>query len=146
MHRIECLVAQRIIKVTVSGFWDEAHFDGFVADLRTAIVNFPPGPPPMTLYNYSDAAIQTQAVVAKMRALALHPSMVHRKVAMYTEGILARQQARRVADGRDNMRMFDSRAAALAYLLDDTMPAPKEQHILPQYHRRSADLSETVKG
>lgn len=146
MHRIDRLLAQRIIEVTVSGFWDEAHFDTFVADLRDAIAGFPPGVPPMTLYNYSDAAIQTQAVVAKMRALALHPSMVHRKVAMYTEGVLARQQAKRVAEGRDNMRVFDSRAAALAYLLNDAVPAPKKRHIVPKYPRRPVDLSGIVQG
>lgn len=119
MHLIELHVPQRIIEVTVSGFWTEAHFDAFVRDLHAAIADFPPGiAPPATLYNYTFAAIQTQAVVARMRALAQHPAMIERRVAMYTEGVLARQQARRVAADRDNMRIFDTRAAALAFLLD----------------------------
>ena len=119
MHTIEQNVALGFIEVTVEGFWEEAHFDNFIVDLQKAIVNFPrTGAPPMTLYNYTNAWIQPQAVVAKMRALALHPAMINRRVAMYTEGVLARQQAKRVAEGRDNMCVFDCRADALAFLLD----------------------------
>jgi hypothetical protein len=58
-------------------------------------------------------------VVTKMRALAQHPAMIDRKVAMYTEGVLAHQQAKRVAEGRDNMQVFDCRADALAFLCSD---------------------------
>jgi alkylation response protein AidB-like acyl-CoA dehydrogenase len=74
------------------------------------------------LYNYTHAWIQPQAVVTKMRALAQHPAMIDRKVAMYTEGVLARQQAKRVAEGRDNMRVFGCRADALAFLAANDLP------------------------
>lgn len=121
MHNIEKNVALGFIEVTVEGLWEEEHFDGFVEELRAAITSFPAaGKPPMTLYNYTRAWIQPQNVVAKMRALAQHPAMIERKVALYTDGVLARQQARRVAEGRENMRVFDCRADALAFLADDT--------------------------
>jgi hypothetical protein len=104
----------------VRGFWEEEHFDDFVRELHAAIASFPQsGKPPMTLYNYTHAWIQPQAVVTKMRALAKHPAMIDRKVAMYTEGVLARQQAKRVTEGRDNMRVFDCRADALAFLCSE---------------------------
>jgi len=121
MHSIKNNITLGFIEVTVEGLWDEPHFDRFAADLRAAILAFPnTGRPPMTLYNYTRASIQTQAIVAKMRALAHHPSMLDRKVAMYTEGCLARQQAKRVAGDRHNMRVFDSRDSALAFLADDS--------------------------
>ena len=121
VHIIENNVALGFIEVTVEGFWDEEHFDAFVVELQTAIMDFQrTGAPPMTLYNYTNAWIQPQAVVAKMRALAQHPAMIGRKVAMYTEGVLARQQAKRVAEGRANMQVFSCRADALAFLLAGT--------------------------
>jgi hypothetical protein len=104
----------------VRGFWEEEHFDEFVRELHLAIASFPQsGKPPKTLYNYTHAWNQPQAVVTKMRALAQHPAMIDCKVAMYTEGVLAHQQAKRVAEGRDNMQVFDCRADALAFLCSD---------------------------
>ena len=122
MHGIESNLKLGFIEVTVEGLWNDEHFDEFAADLRAAILAFPnTGKPPMTLYNYTRALIQTQSIIARMQALAHHPAMIDRKVALYTEGCLARQQAKRVAGGRDNMRVFDSRDSAVAFLLDDSV-------------------------
>ncbi|MEG3125650.1 hypothetical protein [Sphingomonas sp. GB1N7] len=130
MHTIENNLKLGFIEVTVEGLWSEDHFDQFVADLRAAILTFPDtGRPTMTLYNYTRAQIQTQSVIGRMQALANHPAMVDRKVALYTEGCLARQQAKRVAGSRENMRVFDSREDAIAFLLDDgagMMPVPTD--------------------
>lgn len=119
MHSIVNNVKLGFIEVTVEGLWSERHFEQFAADLRAAIIAFPDiGCPPMTLYNYTGASIQTQSIVARMQALAHHPAMIDRRVAMYTEGCLARQQAKRVAGNRTNMRVFDSRECALAFLAE----------------------------
>ena len=119
MHSIVNNVKLGFIEVTVEGLWTEHHFEQFAADLRAAIIAFPDiGCPPMTLYNYTGASIQTQSIVARMQALAHHPSMIDRRVAMYTEGCLARQQAKRVAGNRANMQVFDSRECALAFLAE----------------------------
>ncbi|KQS01876.1 hypothetical protein ASG11_13705 [Sphingomonas sp. Leaf357] len=130
MHTIEHNLKLGFIEVTVEGLWTEADFDRFVADLRAAILTFPDtGRPPMTLYNYTGAQIQTQSMIARMQALAAHPAMIDRRVALYTEGCLARRQAKRVAGNRDNMRVFDSREEAIAFLLDDgvgMMPVPAD--------------------
>ena len=124
MHSIVNNVKLGFIEVTVEGLWSEHHFEQFAADLRAAIIAFPDiGCPPMTLYNYTGASIQTQSIVARMHALAHHPAMIDRRVAMYTEGCLARQQAKRVAGNRANMRVFDSRECALAFLADGFSPA-----------------------
>ncbi len=119
MHSIVNNVKLGFIEVTVEGLWNEQEFEQFANDLRAAIIAFPDiGCAPMTLYNYTGASIQTQSIVARMHALAHHPAMIDRRVAMYTEGCLARQQAKRVAGNRANMRVFDSRECALAFLAE----------------------------
>jgi hypothetical protein len=94
-----------------------AEFQSFTIELRSAIVLFPSGAhPPATLYDFTGATIQTQEVVLAMKALAEHPSMTHRRVAMYTEGVLARQQAKRICENRDNMFVFSTRKEALDWI------------------------------
>jgi hypothetical protein len=94
-------------------------FKEFVSELRSAISKFPRGPnPPASLYDFTHATIQSQEVVAAMKALAENPLMVHRRVAMYTEGMLAKRQAERICENRSNMFVFQSRSAALEWLLN----------------------------
>lgn len=105
------------IEVKVVGLFSIEEFQSFVIDLRTAIVKFSlRDGPPGTLYDFTDAVIQTQEVVSAMKALAEHPLMTHRRVAMYTEGVLARQQAKRICENRDNMFVFSGRAEAVEWL------------------------------
>lgn len=107
----------RCIEVRVEGLCSLAEFNCFVGELRRAIAMFPgTGRPPSTLYDFTDATIQTQEVVAAMKALAENPAMTHRRVAMYTEGVLARRQAQRICENRLNMFVFESRAAAVKWL------------------------------
>ena len=118
MHSITPNTALRFIEVRLVGLWSMEEFQSFVVELRTAIAEFPKGDrPPGTLYNFTDAVIQTQEVVRAMKALAENPSMTHRRVAMYTEGVLARQQAKRICENRDNMFVFSSRAEAIDWLI-----------------------------
>ena len=125
-HVISLHVEQRIIEVKLMGLCSMAEFETFVVELRAAIANFPKGPkPPATLYDFTQATIQTQEVVAAMKALAENPVMIHRRVAMYTEGVLAKRQAERICENRSNMFVFKSRAEALEWLAngsDDRSP------------------------
>lgn len=119
MHAIKNNLILNCIEITVSGFWSPEHLDEFAEDLKRAIAAFPAtGRPPASLYNFTDAAIQPQSVVAKMQAMASSKALAGRKVALYTEGRLARLQARRVADAGSNMRVFETRAQAVAWLAD----------------------------
>jgi hypothetical protein len=107
----------RIIEVKLVGLCTLDEFGAFAKDLRSAITTFPRGmSPPATLYDFTDATIQLQEVVSAMKALAENPVMVHRRVAMYTEGMLARRQAERICENRTNMFVFSSRGAALEWL------------------------------
>ncbi len=118
-HSISLNVEQRFIEVKLTGLCSMDEFEEFVLELRSAISNFPKGPkPPATLYDFTHATIQTQEVVAAMKALAENPVMVHRRVAMYTEGMLAKRQAERICENRSNMFVFRNRSAALEWLLN----------------------------
>ena len=117
MHTITNNVRQRFIEVKLEGLCSMDEFRTFVTELRDAIATFPAGDrPPATLYDFTGATIQTQEVVAAMKALAENPAMTHRRVAMYTEGVLARRQAERICENRPNMFVFTSRASALEWL------------------------------
>lgn len=120
MHIIIKHEKLHFIEVKLIGLCSMDEFSVFVDELRAAIVNFPVSDrPPATLYDFTDAKIQTQEVVAAMKALAEHPAMVHRRVALYTEGVLARRQALRISENRPNMCVFKGRAAALDWLTAD---------------------------
>jgi len=55
--------------------------------------------------------------------MAASKDLAGRKVALYTEGRLARLQAKRVAEAGSNMRVFDTRADAVAWLIgEDAVP------------------------
>ena len=110
-----------ILEITVGGFWTVDEFGAFVRELQCALSVAPGKEVPMSLYNYTGAAIQSQEIVALMQDLArgVAPG---RKVAMYTEGRLARMQARRVAMAGARMRIFDSRSEAMAWLTGVAQP------------------------
>ena len=117
MHTITTNVALRFIEVKLDGLCSMAEFQAFTAELRGEIARFPIGArPPATLYDFTGATIQTQEVVLAMKALAEHPSMTHRRVAMYTDGVLARQQAKRICENRDNMFVFPTRVEAIEWI------------------------------
>ncbi|WP_445193892.1 hypothetical protein ACT009_08455 [Sphingomonas sp. Tas61C01] len=85
MHTINTHVDLRFIEVKLEGLCSMAEFRAFTVELRGEIARFPVGArPPATLYDFTGATIQTQEVVLAMKPLAEHPSMTHRRVAMYT--------------------------------------------------------------
>jgi hypothetical protein len=117
MHTIIPNSDLRFIEVKLDGLCTMAEFQAFTVELRNAIAKFPSGArPAATLYDFTGATIQTQEVVLAMKALAEHPSMKHRTVAMYTEGVLARQQAKRICENRDNMFVFSTRNDAIDWI------------------------------
>mgnify|MGYP005847871175 CR=1 FL=1 len=118
MYTITTDETLRLIEVKLSGLCTMEEFQTFVGELRVTIATFPPGDrEPGTLYDFTGAVIQTQEVVQAMKALAENPSMTHRRVALYTEGVLARQQAKRICENRTNMLVFPTRTQAIDFLV-----------------------------
>lgn len=67
-------------------------------------------------YDYSEAAIQSQDVVAALRDLARSNRLQSKRVALYTSGRLATMQAKRIAATHAHFAVFDDRAAAIEWL------------------------------
>jgi hypothetical protein len=72
----------------------------------------------MLLCNFSKSAIQPQEVIAMLQRVAVSVSLKSRKVALYTDGKLARLQVKRIASVRDDMAVFDDRETTLAWMLE----------------------------
>ncbi|SFO20321.1 hypothetical protein [Sphingomonas sp. OK281] len=120
MHSITTDLGSGIIEVEASGFWTLAHVEDFLRDLeREARSVLATGKRHMLLCNFTRAAIQPQEVIAMLQRMALTMPLRSRKVALYTNGKLARLQVKRIASVRDDMAVFDDRASALAWMLTD---------------------------
>lgn len=119
MHRMEVDPATGLVEITVEGFWDVDYVDRFSRDLAAATTRARSrGKPSLVLCDYSRAAIQPQEVVGALQRMVQDPIHHSRRVACYTEGRLATMQARRVASVRDDMRVFEDRRSALAWLME----------------------------
>ena len=59
-----------------------------------------------------------------LQRVAVSMPLKSRKVALYTEGKLARLQVKRIASVRDDMAVFDDRESALAWMLAEAPVHP----------------------
>jgi hypothetical protein len=78
----------------------------------------------MLLCNFSKSAIQPQEVIAMLQRVAVSMRLKSRKVALYTDGKLARLQVKRIASVRDDMAVFDDRETTLARMLTEAPAHP----------------------
>lgn len=115
MYRFDYLADVHAIEVTVAGFLSETEVADFFRDLAGQIRERSTDRPPSSLYNYTDIAIQSQAVVSLLQDGARQTDP-NRRIAMYTEGMMGRMQAGRIASAASNFRLFDNRADAIAWL------------------------------
>lgn len=117
MYAIRSDRRKALVEVTVTGFWREGEAEAFRAALAQEIATVRSGGRAhATLYDYTDAVIQSQETVAVLAAMARDNPFKARKTAIYTAGRLARRQAQRIAEAGQNLRLFDDREAALAWL------------------------------
>lgn len=125
MHTITTDLDTGIIEVEASGFWTIPHVEGFLRDLdREARRVLATGKRHMLLGNFSRSAIQPQEVVAMLQRVALTIPLKSRKVALFTDGKLARLQVKRIVAVRDDMAVFDDRTSAMTWLLADALAHP----------------------
>ncbi|MES3101369.1 STAS/SEC14 domain-containing protein [Sphingomonas faeni] len=125
MHNITTDLGSGIIEVEASGFWTLEHVEDFLRDLeREARRVLATGKRHMLLCNFSKSAIQPQEVIAMLQRVAVSMPLKSRRVALYTEGKLARLQVKRIASVRDDMAVFDDREAALTWMLGEASVPP----------------------
>jgi hypothetical protein len=117
MYRLHTDPPTGIIHISVEGFWTVDEVGAFARDLgRHASAIRCGGKMPALFYDYTNAVIQSQEVVAALQDVARQAPASARKVAIFTEGKLARRQAARVAAASDKIQVFEDRAAALGWL------------------------------
>lgn len=106
-----------VIEIVISGFMMPGDVDRFRADLAQEVATVrAAGHVQATLYDYTDAVIQSQETVAALARMAQDNPFQPRRTAIYTAGRLARRQACRIVNGVDHVRMFDDRATAIEWL------------------------------
>ena len=71
---------------------------------------------PVSLCDYTGAAIQSQAVIAALTTMMQNPVVRSRRVAMYTGGVMAKMQAVRATRDRSEFRFFTDKDEARAWL------------------------------
>lgn len=117
MYSFKTDMRNGVIEIVMSGFLMPGDVDRFRADLaEEAATVRATGRAQATLYDYTEAAIQSQETVAALGRMARDNPLRARKTAIFTAGRLARRQACRIVDGVDHIRMFEDRAAALEWL------------------------------
>jgi len=120
MHTITTDLATGIIEVEASGFWTIEHVQDFLRDLeREGRRVLATGKRHTLLCNFSKSAIQPQEVITMLQRVAVSMPLKSRKVALYTDGKLARLQVKRIASVREDMAVFDDRKSAMAWILED---------------------------
>ncbi len=125
MHTITTDLATGIIEVDASGFWTIEHVEDFLRDLeREGRRVLATGKRHVLLCNFSKSAMQPQEVIAMLQRVAVSMPLKSRKVALYTEGKLARLQVKRIASVRDDMAVFDDRESAMAWMLAEAPAHP----------------------
>jgi hypothetical protein len=125
MHTITTDLATGIIEVDASGFWTIAYVEDFLRDLkREGRRVLATDRRHKLLCNFSKSAIQPQEVIAILQRVAVTMPLKSRKVALYTDGKLARLQVKRIASVRDDMAVFDDRESALAWMLAEAPAHP----------------------
>ena len=117
MYAIKADLGTAIIEVRVDGFLQPEDITAFQADMMREVRAMRlQGKRQSILYDYTQAAIQSQEVVAALKTLAADDAFGSRRVALYSGGQLARMQASRIAGGDARFRIFDARADAVAWL------------------------------
>lgn len=125
MHTFNTDLNTGLITIDVVGMWTPEDIAVFAQDLhREALAVASTGKRHLLFIDYTRAHIQAQVVVGALQELARTTPLKARKCALCTEGVLARLQARRIAAESSTMGVFTDRAAAMAWLQDDSVTAP----------------------
>lgn len=101
----------------IHGFWSLDTLTEFglaVAEAATRVRAT--GRTPVSLCDYTGAAIQSQEVIAAFTQMMENPVVRSRRVAMYTGGVLAKMQAVRATRDRPEFRFFTDKDEARAWL------------------------------
>lgn len=105
-----------LVRITLTGFFDEGSIAGFLAARREAHAKLRCGPNRhVTLADTSGLAIQAQDMVARWGGILADPTYRSRRLAFVVGSTLARMQLQR-AIGSRHAQVFTAHAEAEAWL------------------------------
>jgi len=106
-----------VVRYTLAGFFDQTSLASLRAEraAKLPLLETPPNQH-VTLCDVSQCAIQLQEVLAILRTMLADPRWQARRLAFVVGGALARMQVRRVVPIMPNVRWFDDRPSAEAWL------------------------------
>jgi hypothetical protein len=112
-----------LIRITLTGMFDESSIAGFIAARRVAHAQLRCGPNQhLTIADTRRIAIQTQGMVQRWGGILADPAYRSRRLAFVTASSLARMQLQR-AIGSRTAQVFTDVAEAEAWLLADDCAA-----------------------
>ncbi len=118
MYQVKVDLARGMFETAISGFWTLADVEAFGREANAAAARIAAtGRAPVSLCDYTNAAIQSQEVIAAFQRMMDNPTTRSRRVAMYTSGVMARMQATRATANREEVRFFTDRREAERWLL-----------------------------
>lgn len=123
MYIMTADLASGLIEIEIAGVLSPDDVAGFGRELeaqaRTIALR---GKRHTLLVDYTRAQIQPQAVVTAFQDLSKGIGSPARRCALFTDGVLARLQAKRIVTSRATMAAFEDRASALAWLMEKDAP------------------------
>ncbi|MFD1787696.1 STAS/SEC14 domain-containing protein [Sphingomonas floccifaciens] len=110
-----------LFESAVIGFWTLSDVAAFAAAIAAAAkrIQDETGRAPVSVCDYTRAGTQSQEVADAMEAMMRSPVVRSRRIGIFTGSALARMQARRLLAVREEVRFFDTRAEALAWVMAD---------------------------
>ncbi|USI72581.1 hypothetical protein [Sphingomonas morindae] len=117
-YRIEVERAQDLVRLTLGGFFEEAEIRALSVEFLAATRQLACGPNRhLTLCDIRGLNIQGQDIVAAFGQFVGNPTVRSRRLALVTAPSLARLQAKRLTQARDDVAFFDEESRAMAWLL-----------------------------
>lgn len=119
MFSVKVDLERGVFEMVITGFWSLANVEAFGREIARAAARIAAtGRKPVSLCDYTGAAVQTQEVIEAFRALMAKPLVRSRRVAMYTANVMPRMQAERATASRGEFRFFTDRDEAERWLLE----------------------------
>ncbi|MBN2970598.1 hypothetical protein JW805_01025 [Roseomonas aeriglobus] len=117
--KVDVRVDVGLFESAIIGFWTLADVSAFAQAIAAAAkrVLDETGKPPVSVCDYTQAGTQSQDVAEALEAMMRTPAVRSRRIGIVTGSMLPRIQAKRLLVERPEVRFFETRDAALAWVL-----------------------------
>ena len=115
MYRIEVEGGSRLVTVDVSGFWCLETISAFASDFDAAVRGMGGVGSHMVVLGFDDADVASGPVIEELRRMIASAPTRARRIAFHASSALKRIQVGRIAQAREEARVFPTRDEAVAW-------------------------------